>query len=238
MNYTLKYLKMNNIKQISFLLIIFLLLTSCVKKYTYYTDGYVYKDCSLKPINNLTIRLFNAHVGNTNEVSTITDSNGYFKLELNGEGSTEIYFEIPGIYFGPLYNGRIRAFVNDSTELFFNTDLTLINDTLYLSFHPIYSDGVYSSENASIYKMTKNEIQSRKSLKLNRASLLNINSEYYPTLYPLWIADKFDVYAVYGKSLTEYQTSLNLLSAKQINSTNNIKKIQLKSCLNSTVINL
>lgn len=222
-----------------FVFIFAFLFTSCTKKnYTITVDGFIYKDCNLDPEVGYKIRLFNNQLDYYNEVNTKTDSNGYFNLILNGEGPTEIFIEIGAMYTGPISSCRINAINKDSANVILNKGLVNIDDTLYVSFHALDPSGNYAYNRNVIFKLTEDNFNPNHILKINRRYLLLDVIDLTANLDKLWISNNLGVYVVWGNGVKEYNESRNLLNSLKFESSSKIKKIQLKSCLNSEPINL
>lgn len=215
------------------------MVSSCTKKkYTVTLEGYIYKDCSQKPESNSKLRLFNNQLDYFNEVSTRTDSTGYFNLTLNGEGPSEIWLDADDVFYGPVSSCKIKAFVNDSSELIINKGTTTIVDTLYVSIHAYNPKLDYTSVQGELFKLSDSDFHNTAQLKINRRKLISNLYDSFATLNFLWVDDNLDAYIVWGYGINEYKSSLDHLLTKRIYASSKIKKIQLKSCLNSEPINL
>ena len=232
---------MNN--RIVFVLYIFLILmvfNSCTdRSYDVQVDGFVYEDCSLKPISNLSISLLNERKDNIKEVRTRTDSNGHFSLHLKGEGQNSIFLDIEGIYYGSIQSCQVYVYNIDTAELVLNKGSMNITDTLYVSFYNYYFfDKQFPINDSLLFKIEENDFNPWAHIKMNRKNLLPINFNPWERLNKLWIENNLEVYMVWGNGIKDFKNSVNLFNNKQFNSTSKIKKVQLKSCLNLNQINL
>lgn len=222
------------------MLTLFLGIISCTKKsYEVQVDGFVYEDCSMKPMKNVSVNLVNERWGSNNLAKTKTDSNGHFNINLIGEGPNTIYLEIDEVYSGLIQSCQINAYKNDSAELIINKGNMKIDDTLYISYYNYYYfDSYIPVKDSLLYKIVNNDFDPYLTIKLCRKDLIPDNYSSWDQLNELWVKNSLNVYMIYGNGLEDYKNTIRLFNSKKFNSTSKIKKIQIKSCSNSNQINL
>lgn len=231
------------IRRTAFIILIstlFFSINSCTKRsYDVQVDGFVYEDCNMKPLKNVSINLVNERRGSNNLVKTRTDSNGHFNINLKGEGPNTIYLEIDEVYSGLIQSCQIYAYKKDSAELIINKGSMNIDDTLYISFYNYYYFDSYSPvKDSLLYKIVNKDFNPYSNIKLCRKDLIPENYSPWDQLNELWVKNSLDVYMVWGNGIIDFKNSVRLFNNKKFNSTLKIKKTYIKSCSNSNQINL
>lgn len=183
-----------------------LLLQSCNKDNTTYTlSGRLYEDCSLKPLANQQIYLYQRFVvygfGNSSGGGTIanttTDANGYFKFNYQNQTSyglsisTERNSPEPGIIQNIPYSRNIDtlsgiAKPTTNVQVWLNaTNPYTINDTLYiyrldsilLAFHGPFNNGkLYTTKSMPVQNANQDSMFIE--YKIND-TITNPNNYYY-----------------------------------------------------------
>src|SRR5574343_154203 len=195
---------------IIFLLILFFSINSCKKRtYDVLVDGFVYEDCIMRPMKNLSIYLINGRRGSHNFVNTKTDSNGHFSINLKGEGPSSINLEIDGISSTTIQSCQVYVYKRDSAELYLNKGAMNISDTLYVSFYNYYFFDEYNPiQDSMIYKFTENNFNPYSHIKMRRNDLMQ---KYYSTwdqVNELWVKNSLEVYMVWGNGLEDFKNSV------------------------------
>lgn len=236
----LKFLNVNKTYTInSILLVIILSVSSCTKKeYSIKVDGYIYNNCNLDPKERLQVRLYSVADQNFAEKYVYTDSNGYFNVELKGEGQSDPRIDIPGVYLGPISSCVMNIVMNDSSSIELSNQNVNITDTLYVSVYPVdYYNSMFFKH--TIYKFTSNEFLSGTTkFKIDRRFLMNFSNNQMAAMNKLWVSNSLDVHIVWGIGIDNFNTNKEKLFQKAFNSNDRIKLIYLKTCDNSNKINL
>lgn len=231
---------MNKLKYLFFIIVIIVFSTSaCIKKeYSIKVDGHIYNTCNLDPKENVQVRLYNVADKNFGEKYVKTDVNGYFDIELKGEGTSELRIDIQGVYLGPISSCTMNIINNDTSFIELSNQNLNLSDTLYLSVYPVdlYNTIFYKDV---VYKITLSDFQSNKTqLKVNRNHLMAFSFNRTLAMNKLWVSNNIDVHLVWGIGVNDFNTNKEKLIQKTFNSNDRIKLIYLKSCDNSNKINL
>lgn len=224
---------------ISIFILFILLLISCSKKeFSYRVDGHIYNSCNLDPTENVQVRLYNVADKNFGEEYVFTDSNGYFNIELNGEGTSEVRIDIPGVYLGPISSSTLNIIKNDTSTIELANQNLNITDTLYLSVYPVDFYNTIFYYNA-VYKFTISDFQSNKTqFKVNRNHLMAFSFNRTLAMRKLWVSNNLDVHVVWGIGIDDFNNNKEKLFQSTFNSTDRIKLLYLKSCDTNNVISL
>ncbi len=213
------------------LILLFASLSSCNKKdYSIRVDGHIYNNCNLVPVENVEIRLYNSAQDGFAEKIAKTDSNGYFNIELKGEGNAELKIYIQDVYSGPISSCSVNVIKSDTTYLeLIKLDLN-DRDTLYASVIPVdfYNSMFFVPP---IFKIPFSEFKSNKALlKIDRRKLLNYSNNTYLALNKLWVSNNFDAHIVWGVGNDDFQMNKEKLIKNTFGSNDRIKLLSLKGC--------
>lgn len=221
------------------LLLLFIALSSCNKKeYSIRVDGHIYNNCNLEPVENVEIRLYNSAQDGFAQKISRTDSNGYFNVELKGEGNTDLKISIEDVYSGPISNCSIKVIKTDTSIL----ELIKLNlndrDTLYVSVIPVdFRNSIFLVP--PIYKIPYTDFKLNKAiLKIDRRKLINYSFNTNLALRKLWIDNNFDAHIVWGVGNDDFQINKEKLIQNTFGSNDRIKLLYLKSCdsLNTIIL--
>lgn len=237
------HLKCTNVNKVKYLFSILVILvfgaSACTKKeFNIRVDGRIYNSCNLDPKENVQVRLYNVADQNFTEKYVKTDVNGYFDIELKGEGTSELRIDIQGVYLGPISSCTMNIIKNDTSTIELSNQNLNITDTLYVSVYPVDFYNSMFFKNV-VFKFTSTDFQSNKSvLKISRLDLINFSNNQTLTMSKLWVSNNLDVNLVWGIGVDDFNTNKEKLIQKTYNSNDRIKLIYLKSCDNSNKINL
>jgi hypothetical protein len=221
------------------LAIIVFSVSACTKKeYSIKVDGHIYNSCNLDPVENVQVRLYNVADKNFGEKYVQTDANGYFDIELKGEGTSELRIDIQGVYLGPITSCTMNIIKNDTSFIELSNQNLNITDTLYVSVYPVdlYNSIFFSNV---VYKFTLSDFQSNKTwLKISRNDLMNFSFNKTAAMNKLWVSNNLDANLVWGIGVDDFNRNKEKLIQKTFISTDRIKLIYLKNCDNSNKINI
>lgn len=223
---------------IPFLLLLIGVAACNKKEYSIKVDGHIYRNCNLVPIENVKIRLYNSAQDAFAEKNVITDSNGYFNIDLKGEGNADLKIEIENIYKGPISNCSLNIIKEDTTSFAIYKLELKERDTVYISVYPTDYYFSYLTE-PPVYKIPSSEFNNGKAeLKISRSRLLNYSSNSFLALSKLWVNNTLDVYFIWGMGSNNFQESKEKLLTKTFTNSDRIKALDLKKCDNEMIIAL
>jgi hypothetical protein len=219
------------IKSFFTLLLLLLGVTACNKKeYSIKVDGHIYNNCNLVPVENVEIRLYNSAQDGFAQKIAKTDSNGYFNVELKGEGNTDLKISIEDVHSGPINSCSMNVIKSDTSYLeLFKLNLN-DRDTLYASVIPVdFFNSMFFVP--PVYKIPFSEFKSNKALlKIDRRKLLNYSFNTNLALNKLWVNNNFDAHIVWGVGNDDFQSNKEKLIQRTFGSNDRIKLLYLKSC--------